>query len=471
MKIFVKSLLSICFIFITCFSVQALDEAQVTGKIFTIDECIDYALNNDPEVKIAKQQVNVYKSRIGQAKSDYFPRLGAGTRYNFAHNKVDDNSASQNTFGVDATVNQLIWNFGKTGAKINMQKYNEQSSEFDLEFEILVTVYKVKMAYYEVLAAKAGHSVSRKTVRINKLNYERTKALFEEGLKSKIDVVNAEVNYTDSKIQLVAAEHAYEVAKINLANSMYYTEGTDFEVENTENFNLKIPDYTPAQVDLKKVPQLKDGSSSEMILTSGIEKIDVLKDFDFKPYTTSVEDAVERAYQNRPDLKSLQLVLKASDESLKAIKRSWYPDLGASAGYGFTNNTDATSNSFKVSAGLEFTGVNAMDVKYKIDEGKAYYDIAGNNVDFTKKNIYFEVNNSYVNMKQLERRIPLMAHKVEQTLENFQLADGRYTVGLGNYIELQDAQVNYNNAQLEFIQCVFKYNVAREEFLKSMGVR
>ena len=74
-------------------------------------------------------------------------------------------------------------------------------------------------------------------------------------------------------------------------------------------------------------------------------------------------------------------------------------------------------------------------------------------------------------MKQLEKRIPLMARKVEQTLENFELADGRYTIGLGNFIELQDAQTNYNNAQLEFVQIVFKYNVAKEEFLKSMGVR
>ena len=64
-----------------------------------------------------------------------------------------------------------------------------------------------------------------------------------------------------------------------------------------------------------------------------------------------------------------------------------------------------------------------------------------------------------------------MAKKVEQTLENFELADGRYTVGLGNFIELQEAQTNYNNAQLAFVQSVFRYNVAREQFLKSMGVK
>lgn len=97
--------------------------------------------------------------------------------------------------------------------------------------------------------------------------------------------------------------------------------------------------------------------------------------------------------------------------------------------------------------------------------------MAEENIDLSKKNIHFEVKNNYVNMVVLQKKIPLMAQKVQQTLENFELADGRYTVGLGNFIELQQAQTNYNNAQLSFVQAVFDYNVAKEQFQKSMGVR
>ena len=72
-------------------------------------------------------------------------------------------------------------------------------------------------------------------------------------------------------------------------------------------------------------------------------------------------------------------------------------------------------------------------------------------------------------MRQLERKIPLMQQKVAATFENFELADGRYSVGLNNYVELQDALANYNNTQLNFVETVFQYNVARENLLKSMG--
>jgi len=114
--------------------------------------------------------------------------------------------------------------------------------------------------------------------------------------------------------------------------------------------------------------------------------------------------------------------------------------------------------------------INAMGIKYQIDQGNAYLDIAVNNIDLLRKNIYFSVQGYYVNMKQLEKTIPLMSKRVEQTLENFELADGRYSVGMGNYIELQQAQTNYNNAQLAFVQSVFDYNQARYYLEKAMAV-
>ena len=87
-----------------------------------------------------------------------------------------------------------------------------------------------------------------------------------------------------------------------------------------------------------------------------------------------------------------------------------------------------------------------------------------------RQNIYFEVQNAYINMIQLEKEIPLMAVKVKQTRENFELADGRYAVGLGDYIQLQDAKQNYNVAQNTYVQTVYNYNVARAELEKLIAL-
>ena len=62
-------------------------------------------------------------------------------------------------------------------------------------------------------------------------------------------------------------------------------------------------------------------------------------------------------------LKSLNLVLKASAESLKAVKRTYYPKLAASASYGLQKNDEVDNNSFRVYAGLDFPTINIMNIK------------------------------------------------------------------------------------------------------------
>ena len=73
-------------------------------------------------------------------------------------------------------------------------------------------------------------------------------------------------------------------------------------------------------------------------------------------------------------------------------------------------------------------------------------------------------------MMEYEQKIPLLEQKIRQTLENLELADGRYAVGLGDYIELQDAKINYNSAQHAFVRAVFNYNVARAKLEQAIAM-
>ena len=167
---------------------------------------------------------------------------------------------------------------------------------------------------------------------------------------------------------------------------------------------------------------------------------------------------MKMAYKNRADLKAYNSTLDAVKQNLLFVKRNYYPELSASAGYGF-RNTNST-NSLNVGLNLS-SSVNIMNQKYKVDAAKYQVDIAENSLNQLNQDIFFEVQNAYINMVELEKQIPLLAVKVRQTLENYELAEGRYYVGLGDYIQLQDAKVNYNNAQCSYIETIYKYNVAR----------
>ena len=380
------------------------------GAMLSLEDCIEIALKNSPEINISKNNQKIYKSRIGQAKSDYFPTLGAGGGYYNQNGNTSGNRTLSNNmdyYSMSASLNMMFYNFGKTGAKINMQKFYKIASDFDLENMRISTVYNVKTAYYGVLAAQANRQVA-----------------------------------------------------------------PAYSIKNTESFNFKNNVYT--DVNLVNIAETKDLSQTpkqpkNAVFTSSVEKSNILKDYVFKPFDMSFDDTVKTANEKRPDLKSYESTFKAMEESLKYTKREYFPSLRGRAGYGYRSMDGNTTNSFNLSATLETNNINIMNTKCKIDEAKAQLEIARENVNLIKQNIYFEVQSAYFDMKQIEERLPLLAVKVRQTLENYELADGRYEVGVGNYIELQDAKVNYNNAQQAYVKAIYDYNVARAALEKAMG--
>lgn len=445
-------------------------------SVMTIDECVKYAIEHNPNLEIYRQRIKAAKAGIGEARGSYAPRLTARVNYNHLDNNGSRIASTHtNSGGFSVGISEMIWDFGKTTARINMAKYDTEAAQYDYDYELLDLIYRVQINYYYVLSALANLDIFEQNVRINTLNYERTKAMFEEGLKSKIDVVNAEVNLSDAKIQLVNGQENLANAVINLQNSMYYTEKDGFIVTNTENFGFLKADYRKKMQNLDNNIKpsgfsFKKNEDGLITLSSGIEHSDIIQDFELNPYKISKQEAVDKSLENRPDLKSIRMTAKVQEESLKAIKRQYAPELTADLTYNYTKNESTYTNPFQVGASLGLGSLNPYQIHYQVKEGEAYLDIAKHNLNIAKSDIYWEVQANYITMRQLERKIPLMNQKVKATLENFELADGRYSVGLSNYVELQDALANYNNAQLSFVQTVFEYNVARETLLKSMGI-
>ena len=443
--------------------------------VMTIDDCVQYALEHNPNLKVSEERIEAARAGIGKARANYAPKFSVG--FNLYHK---NNQATQvvhstdNSLGVTAKVSETIWDFGRTTAKIKMAKYDTQAAEYDHGYETLEVIYLVRTNYYKVLSALADLNIFEQNVRIQTLNYERTKAMFDEGLKSKIDVVNAEVNLSEAKIKLVEGQKALLNTLIDLQDSMFYQEKKPFVVTNTENFNFLKADYKKKieESNDTKVPApvMKKNVDGLVLISSGIEHNDIIQDYKLTPLKLTKQQAVDKALELRPDFLSDKMLVKVQEESLKAIKRQYAPSVSADLSWSYTKNEHSYSSPLQVGAGIDLGSVNPYGIHYQIKEGENLLNIAKHNVNISKSTIYWDVQDNYINMRMMERKIPLMNTKVKATLENFELADGRYSVGLNNYVELQDALKNYNQAQLNFVESVLNYNIAREALLRSMGM-
>ena len=265
---------------------------------------------------------------------------------------------------------------------------------------------------------------------------------------------------------------------------MYVAYTPNYSIKNTETFNLKedwadvkflnIGNYKKLEAEINASSDIKDVDPLNLTtatLTSKVEKTDILKDYSFKPLGISFEEALDIAKEKRPDFKSYIATKDAMSEALKYAKKEYLPDLSAQAGYTWRESNAPMTSSFNYGATIDIASLNPVKTKYKVDEAKAQLEIAKENLNLIEKNIFFEVQDAYINMVQFEKQVPLYKNRVYQALENFELADGRYGVGLSNFIELQDARSQYLNAQQEYVQTIYNYNIAKTKLEIAMGER
>lgn len=400
------------------------------GSVLTILDCVSTAFKNSPKIKRQKYNLDIAKSNLGIAKSQYFPVINIGAGF-YNENNSDNNyynSHYRELPSVGVSVNKLVWNFGKTTAYIKMEEFYKIGAEYEFMDSLCNTLFDVKLKYYALLRAKALQLVAQNNVEINEnfLKLAQT--------KRRPDIKTAELNLSESEIKLLEAQNEYKNAKIDLNNSMYLDSQPDYTIKDTHTFSYGN-DYAYNE---------KSYRSEAFIPMT---------------FTFPLDKAVEIAYDNSPDLSVLVATKQAMEQNLLYIKRTYLPDLTANAGYGFNNSNQTANNSFKVGVNLSLS-VNLMELKHSIKGADAQLSIADNEIELFKKDLYFEVKKALNNVDKYQNQIPTAKMEVEQSLENLHLVEEQYKSNQLNYVALQDARKDYNNALTKYIETMYDYNVS-----------
>lgn len=443
------------------------------GDKLTLDRCIDIAVNRNPNITLGNNINKIYQSRIGQAKSTYFPQLNVTSGYNrqnpTTNSKIMDKSTNQyaGSFGMD----QLLFDFGKTPTKVKIQNLNLDSSKLDVDNTVVQVAYNVKQAYFNALSAKISKDIYSQSIKQYEKHLEQANAFFKTGIRSKIDVTTAEVNLSNVKLDYIKANNVYKTAISNLNNAMGIPEAPEYDIADTFNFN-HIENTSNNEIDIAYQDNTKSEKTEKpKVLKSKISKQNIIDNLDFKKYDITFEEAIKTAYSSRPDLKSLAVKENAASESIKLVKKDYLPSLSGFANYGIGGQQFPLDNGWSFGANVNVPVFNGFMTKSQVVEAKANLDVAKSDIEILRQNIYLQVQQSYINLIEAEKRIPVANLTVKQAQEKLDLANGRYKVGVGNSIEVQDAEISYDNAQLSYVQSLYDYNIARSNLEKAMGVK
>lgn len=435
---FILVLVMLCLVQTVGLKVQAIEDDDLfkpvnihDGSELSVLDCVAAAFKNSPVIKRQKYNLDLAKSNVGIAKAQYFPVINAGAGF-YNENNSDSNFYTahyRELPSVGVSVNKLVWNFGKTTAYIKMEEFYKIGAEYEFMDSLCNTLFEVKLKYYALLKAQAMLQVAQNNLQIN----ERFVKLAHEN-NSKPDIKTAELNLSEAKVKLIEAQNDYKNAKIDLNNAMYLTSQPNYSIKNTHTFAYNDDFAYPVNRDVQ---------------------------YSFVPMSFSfpLDKAVEIAYDNSPDLNILISTKQAMEQSLNYIKKSYLPDLTANAGYGLNNSNQTTNNSFKVGVNLS-SSVNIMELRHNIKGAEAQLNIADNEIELFKKNLYFEVKRALNNVEKTENQIPTAKLEVEQSIENLKLVEEQYKIKKLNYIALQDARKDYNDALSKYIKSMYDYNIS-----------
>ncbi|HXY54006.1 MAG TPA: TolC family protein [Nitrospirota bacterium] len=409
------------------------------GETLTVEKCVDIALKKNPAIVAAVNNVDVNQSRVGEARSAYYPQLSATGTYDKI-SPVPGTSTSPfgsrpvySQYTSNITLNQTIYDFGKTSSTVDVSKFNLESSRFDLGASKDTIALSVKQAYYGVLSAKRNRDVAADVIKQYQLHLDQAKGFYDVGTKAKIDVIKAEVDLSNAQLSLINAENALKIAWVTLNTTMGVPDAPEYNIED----NLS-----------------------------------------FRQYVMTLDEATNRAFANRPDLLSIIAKRQAAEANISLAKTSYYPILSGSA---ILNSAAAgippsaltsggLQHGWDVGVALTIPLFSGFLTSHQVAEAKSSLYVLKANEETLRYQILLDVRQSFLNLQAAEASISTSELAATQAKENLDLANGRYAAGVGSPIEVSDAFATYVTAQAAYNGALYNYKLAQANIERAMGV-
>ncbi|MDR0574776.1 MAG: TolC family protein [Tannerella sp.] len=398
--------------------------AQSYTNLWTLHDCIDYALEHNIQVKKSKASQLSGSEDLLQSKAQLFPSLSAGTSHNFT-NYPSSGATTNNSYSGNYNVS-ANWNLFDGGRRLNNIKQNQirqnvnelsvQQSENDIRLSII-------QAYMQVLYAMESVRANENTVDVSKAQRDRGKELLKAGSISRVDLAQLESQYSLDKYRLVTSQ-------TNLDNYLLQLKQL-LELDIAEEIKIVMPDLSESDI---------------MLLLPDKEAI----------YST--------ALSVMPEIRSSELSVSVAELEIKKARAGYIPSLSMNAAIstGHISGTDINfgdqiRNRFNENIGLTLSVPIYSNRENKTAVNKARLASITSELERinTQKQLLKTVEGVYLDATSAQNQYLAAVEQVKYAEESYNLIDEQFTLGMKNTLELLTAKNDFLNAQQELLQAKY----------------
>lgn len=421
-----------CAAFLVCQSVAAQDSV----KQWTLQECLDYALENNIQLQKSRNDYLSGVEDTKMAKAARLPSLSVTSSQGFTNypsasaSFSDSHSGSYGfssrnsytgTYGINAGL--TLYNGGKLQTAVKRQNLQNQIDALSVEESANDIRVAIVQAYMQALYAREAVEIAINTAKTSEAQRDCAREMFQAGSISQVDLAQLESQYQSDAYQVVVARTSLDNYKLQLKQLL--------ELDITDQIELSVPEINESAV-TRVLP----------------DKTQI--------YATATE--------NMPEIKRGELAVEAADLDIRQARAGFYPSLGltASVGTGHMsgNNYESGSqiwNRFNENVGLSLSIPIFSNRQNRTATNKARIAAASSRLDQQDllKTLLREVETAYLDAVSAQSQYVAANEKERYARQSYELTDEQFRVGMKNTVELITAQNEWSAAQQEVLQAKY----------------
>ena len=396
----------------------------------TVQDAEVLALKNNPQISVYRLLSLASNQVTREQKAAYYPNVYGSltavephTGSRIAAGNLNNPIVYERAAG-GLTLSQMITDFGRTNNLVATAALRAKAADMNA----LATADQIKLAvdeaFYNALQTFALQRVAEQTVSARQLVADQITTLYQNKLRSQLDVSFANANLAQSKLLLLDSQNNYQAALSTLSQVLGFSAQLQFDLVDTQT--------------------------------------------ELKPPPDAVSQLEDEALSNRPEIASQNYQYRASQHFQKAERDLLFPDVEA---LGVVGRTPYSNTLAGVSPFTSWYGAVGVNVNIPIFNGFLYparsreaglrAQADAEQLRDLKDRIANDVRTAWLSAITAYDRIGVSQQFVDQTDLAFNLSQTRYSLGLSSIVELSQAQLQQTEAQIQFAASKYQYRIAQ----------
>lgn len=419
-------------IYLAAAALIAIGSMQAQNKKWSLEECIDYAVRHNLEVRQGQNQVEKLKVERSTLKNSFLPDLNAGTSQKFdfgrslnRSNTYDDNNTQSSSFSVNTEV-PLFTGFRRS-ASVARNKFDLLAAEAHKEWIENDLSLNITGCYFQVLLNKEILHIAKEQIKLTKEQESKTILLIENGKAPQSQLYDVRAQLADDELTATEANNSLRMSVLELMQLM--------ELKGEETFDI-------------------DSLNKDLLPTDSLLP----------------EDIFASAVGCMPQIRQAYYSLQSNRKAVKVAQSGYYPTLAFGAGIssGYYHSEGSLNPSFSqqfrnnmqksIYLSLSIPIFDRFSTRNQVRSARIDENNARLSLENEKKTLYKEIEKAYTDALSAWEKLQSTAKAVAANREAHRYALEKYAAG-------KSAVYEYNEIKMKLADALSKQSQAKYTYL------